>query len=79
MLGGCSIGLALILKRAVDEAVHGDKTGFLQMGILFVVILVIQIALSATGRFLDEYTAAVLENQYKDRLFSMLLKIIPNV
>ena len=73
VLSVSSIAFAFILRRIINMAVDGVQGGFWASLALLVGILLGQIALSAAGRFLSEYTSATVENRFKQRLFSALL------
>ena len=73
VLSVSSIAFAFVLRRIINMAVDGARGGFWASLALLVGILLGQIMLSATGRFLSEYTSAAVENRFKHRLFSALL------
>ncbi len=73
VLSVSSIAFAFVLRRIINMAVDGARGGFWASLALLVGILLGQIVLSATGRFLSEYTSAAVENRFKHRLFSALL------
>lgn len=73
VLSVSSIAFAFVLRRIINMAVDGARGGFWASLALLVGILLGQIVLSATGRFLSEYTSATVENRFKHRLFSALL------
>lgn len=71
--GGCSVGMAVVLKQVVDDAVSKNRQEFgVSIGWL-VGLICAQIVLAAVNKFLDEYTYATLENLFKSRLFGQLL------
>lgn len=70
---GCGVVLAVVLKEAVDQVVAGSRDGFYRMSFTFIGILVFSVILTALNRQLDEFTAASFENQFKGRLFAVLL------
>ncbi len=72
--GMCSIGTAVALKSVVDAAVYGDKTMLNGAIAFFIGIVCAQVLIAAGIKFLDEYTLSTLENGFKSRLFSELLK-----
>lgn len=72
-LSASSIGFALVLRRIINRAVEGAQGGFWAALGLLAGILLLQIALGAANRFLSEYTGAVVENRFKQRLFTALL------
>ena len=73
VLSVSSIAFAFVLRRIINMAVDGVQGGFWASLALLVGILLVQIVLSAAGRFLNEYTSAAVENRFKHRLFSALL------
>lgn len=73
VLSVSSIAFAFVLRRIINMAVDGVRSGFWASLALLVGILLGQIVLSAAGRFLSEYTSATVENRFKHRLFSALL------
>lgn len=73
VLSVSSIAFAFVLRRIINMAVDGVRSGFWASLALLVGILLGQIVLSAAGRFLSEYTSAAVENRFKHRLFSALL------
>lgn len=68
-----SITMAFILRRIINMAMSGVKKAFWNAIILLTGILLMQILLAALNRFVNEYTATVVENRFKQRLFSVLL------
>ena len=73
VLSVSSIAFAFVLRRIINMAVDGVQGGFWASLALLVGILLVQIVLSAAGRFLSEYTNAAVENRFKQRLFVALL------
>ena len=65
---------ALLLRNAIDEATAGNRDGFFLHVGLIVGVVIVQIALVALGRYLEEYMRSCLENACKLRLFRNLLK-----
>ncbi len=64
---------ALLLRNAIDEATAGNREGFfLHIGFI-VCVVIVQIALAALGRYLEEYLRTCLENACKRRLFQNIL------
>lgn len=68
------IGYALLLRQIINCAVDGNSERFRISVVRFTVLVVLQIALRAVNRYLEEYTRSTMENQCKNRLFSVLLK-----
>ena len=72
--GGCSVGMAVILKQVVDAAVSKNRQEFATFIGWLIGLICGQIVLAAINKFLDEYTYATLENSFKSRIFNELLK-----
>lgn len=72
ILGMIGVGYALILRELLDEAVEGNKVLFFRWIAIFILVIVVQLFLGATRRFLNEYTSSVLENRLKERLLKYL-------
>lgn len=68
-----SIVFALILRRLINKAVAGEQKAFLIAFMTLMGILLLQTMVSALNRLLDEYTRTVIENRFRERLFSVLL------
>ena len=65
---------ALLLRNVIDAAVEEQKSGFfLYVGVIIGVV-VLQIAVRAIDRYMEEYLRTSLENACKDRLFQNILK-----
>nr|WP_296194975.1 ABC transporter ATP-binding protein [uncultured Anaerobutyricum sp.] len=64
---------ALFLRNIIDAAVAENVQEFYQGILLFVGLILIEIILQLSSRFLEEYTKASLENNFKGRLFEALL------
>lgn len=73
MLSITSVVFAFVLRRIINVAVAGAKRKFWIAIALLVGILLLQTLLSAINRFVNEYTETVIENGFKQRLFSALL------
>lgn len=73
-LGLCSVISALLFRNLIDRAVARDREGFLQAVIWLLALMAGRLALNALGHFLYEWTRATLENQFKEGLFSCLLR-----
>lgn len=73
ILGASSMGYALFLRGLVDNAIAGNKDGFLYYAMLMVGLVIFQFALRGISRFLEEYTRTTLENSFKQQLFRQLL------
>ena len=72
--GASGVLYAMLLRGAVDAATAGDRVTLLRFVIYIVSLVVGQIALRAIIRWLSELTKATLENAFKARLLSTLLK-----
>lgn len=73
MLSITSVVFAFVLRRIINVAVAGAMRNFWIAIALLVGILLLQTLLSAVNRFVNEYTETVIENGFKQRLFSALL------
>ena len=73
LLSVTSIVFAFVLRRIINVAVAGAQMEFWISIILLVGILLFQTLLSAVNRFANEYAETVIENGFKQRLFSTLL------
>ena len=69
VIGGSSVIYALLLKKIIDNAVSGNKNGFLAYFIGIILLICVQIVLSLLNRALTEYSKASIENSLKNRLF----------
>lgn len=74
VLGGLGIALALQTRRVVNRAVAGDRQGFFASIVALAGVILLQIVLRAIHRWLNEYAAASVENKFKGRLISALLR-----
>ena len=73
-MAGLSLGSVWVLRLLLDEAVAGNRDSFVYYSVLFGGFFLIRIGLYFANRYLLEYTQSSLENCYKKRLFSTLLK-----
>lgn len=73
VLGISGVFYAMLLRRIVNAAVAGERGDFAAAAAMFVSLVVLQIALRALNRFLEEFTRSTLENRFKGRLFDALL------
>lgn len=73
ILGLNSIVFAFVLRRIINMAVEGAHKEFWIAIVLLIGVLLLQIMLSAVNRFVNEYTEIVIENRFKQGLFSTLL------
>ena len=74
VLGISTVVFAWFLRGAIDGAVAGERQTFLGYIGLLVAVVVLQLALRAVKRFLDEHTKSGMENRLKERLFSTLME-----
>lgn len=72
--GGIGVLYAILLRDLVDTAVAGNGHAFILSVIRFAAVVILQIMVCALGRFLSEWTRSAIENRFKARLFSVLLK-----
>lgn len=73
VLSVTSVGFAFILRRIINVAVAGEQKKFWTSIMILVGVFLLQTLLSAVNRFVNEYTESVIENSFKQRLFSTLL------
>ena len=73
VMGSIGVFYALLLKAIVDSAVASDKDAFLRYILLFVLLEVFRIIMSAINRRLTEYTKSILENKFKSHLLRKIL------
>lgn len=64
---------SLLFREMIDRAVEKDTPGFFRFLLLLAAVALARILLRAAIRKLEEYTAALLENTLKTRLFAALL------
>ena len=67
------IVLAFVLRQIINMAIAGVQKTFWNAIALLAGILLLQVMISALNRFVNEYAETVVENRFKQRLFSMLL------
>lgn len=72
-LGVSGVILALVLRSLVNCAVAGDQAGFLRAAVLLGIFILLQIAVSAAERFLEEHSKATIENRLKHELLRNIL------
>ena len=72
--GATGVFYALLLRAIVDAAVAGNRNGFFRSVIGIVLLVLFQLILRAVIRQLSEYTRAILENGFKERLTQYLLR-----
>lgn len=73
-LGGSSIVTAMLLRKIIDAAVGGSSREMTRAVFVLVVFVLATLAVQALSRWLEEMTRASLENAFKKRLFSEILK-----
>ncbi|WP_295085974.1 ABC transporter ATP-binding protein [Ruminococcus sp.] len=73
LLGGSGVLYALLLRNIVDNAVDGNKNGFIYNVVLIILLVLSQIAMRAIIRWLEELSRASLENLFKQRLLNNIL------
>ena len=73
LLGTMSVFSAILFRNLIDEAVAKEKAGFFHAVIWAAVLMAGRMMIGSLVRFLYEWSRAVLENQFKQRLFSCLL------
>ncbi len=71
--GGSGVLYALFLRNIVDDATAHNSTGFWTNVVLIILLVVIQISLSAVIRWLNELSKAEIENVFKQRLMRNIL------
>jgi ATP-binding cassette subfamily B protein len=74
VLGISSVFYAFILRSLIDTAVAGNREQFFLTIAAFAGLVLFQILLRAVNRFLEEYSRATVENCFKSRLLSFLLR-----
>ena len=74
VLGGSSVLYAILFRDIIDFAVAGSEDGFARAVLRFCGLIVVQLALRALLRFLTEWTHSTMENRFKSRLFSNLMR-----
>ena len=65
---------ALLLREVVDSAVAGSREGFVRAAAEIVALVCLQQLLRAFSRYFNERGRSSMENCFKQRLFSMLLR-----
>ena len=72
--GGTGVFYALFMKDIVDEAVAGNKTGFIRNVFFIIALIIIQVTLNTLISRFSELARASIENKFKERLFDNILK-----
>ncbi len=74
ILGGSGVLYAVLLRDLIDAAVAHSRDGMWRSAVVLVLLVLSQLLLRALSRFLREFSASSLENRFKKRLFSCLLR-----
>lgn len=74
VLGVSGVCFAYLLRGMIDCAVAGESYGFGFFAVLLVGLTIMQLVFRAVLRYLVEETKSSMENCFKERLFSTLLK-----
>ena len=74
LLGISSVCYALALREIINAAVAGMRRQFFISVFFFATLICLQVLLRALNRFLEEFTSSSLENCFKERLLSCLLR-----
>jgi ATP-binding cassette subfamily B protein len=74
VLGGSNVLYAILMRSLIDTAVAGSRAGMIDSALWLTALVLGQLTLRALSRFLREYCASGLENRFKQRLFSCLLR-----
>lgn len=74
MLGASSVPSAMFFRELIDQAAAGKLSGFFRAVFSLAALMIGQMALGAFSRFLGEWSRSELENRFKERLFSCLLR-----
>lgn len=73
LYGFSGVLYALLLRNIIDAAAGGDMGGFIRYVVLILMLVLAQVALRATIRFLEELSRATFENIFKRRLLDNIL------
>ncbi len=71
--GASGVLYALLLRNIVDNAVDGNRSGFWFYVMMVILLVLAQVALRASIRWLEELSRASLENLFKQRLLNNIL------
>ena len=74
LLGGSGVLYALFLRGLIDQAVARDRDGLIRNALFLAALVLAQLAMRALVRYLKEHCLSGLENRFKGRLFSCLLR-----
>lgn len=69
-----NVGCTLVLRDLIDAAVAGRREIFLSRVLAFVGLICVRVVAGSVRRFLQEDISSELENKWKKRLLSALLK-----
>lgn len=73
-LGISSVFYALFLRDIVNGAVAGEEQRFFSAVVWFTLLVFIQLGLRALVRYFEEQSRSTLENRFKERIFSVLMR-----
>ena len=68
------IAFALVMRRAIDNAVFGNADEFYCALSVLIILVLMQIGLRALNRFVEDDTKAVIDNRLRQKLFQGVLK-----
>lgn len=74
ILGGTGVWYALLLRNIVDNAVAHDGEAFRHFISMMILLIIMQLFLSALIRWLNELARSTLENIFKQRLTENILR-----
>lgn len=74
LLAVCGIIFALLMRKAIDSAVSRNMQDFWPAIFSLIGMILLQMALYAMQRYLDDDTRAVVENRFRQRLFRGILE-----
>ena len=74
IFGLCGVASAILFMSLIDSATAKQLDVFIQAGLCIAGLFLFENLLRVLSRYLHEWTSASLENLFKERLFSVLLK-----
>ena len=74
IFGLCGVASAILFMSLIDSATAKQLDVFIQAGLCIAGLFLFENLLRMLNRYLHEWTSASLENLFKERLFSVLLK-----
>lgn len=74
IFGLCGVASAILFMSLIDSATAKQLDVFIQVGLCIAGLFLFENLLRIINRHLHEWTSASLENLFKERLFSVLLK-----